>query len=295
MTNILKRFFIFANKIGINNPWIARTFFWKKIVQPCWIRVKELSGSIKVEDGAIAFFEENSERAKLVTELFSDLESKKTFTAMINYRQTGKRKDHVYHDRHTQYFINNFFTYGKNEVLIDCGAFTGNSIESFLRLPKMEYEQIIAFEPNIENYRILEDKFAKKNDKFILLNAGAYSKEGKLYFSGFGNSGSISETPTGAKEEVSVAVKAIDDLLSLKKVTFIKMDVEGAEMEALKGARKTILRDKPRLAISIYHSNEDMLRIAEWIHDLVPEYKLYCRQHDLYFVDTVLYAQIAII
>jgi hypothetical protein len=57
------------------------------------------------------------------------------------------------------------------------------------------------------------------------------------------------------------------------------MDIEGAEFNALIGAKETILRDKPKLAICIYHSNEDMLRIAEWIHVLVPEYKLYVRHH----------------
>jgi hypothetical protein len=104
----------------------------------------------------------------------------------------------------------------------------------------------------------------------------------------------ISETSTGIKEETSVKVKAIDNLANLKKTTFIKMDIEGAEIEALKGAKNTILKDKPRLAISIYHSDEDMLRIAEWIHATVPEYKLYCRHHSLYpFVfETILYAQI---
>jgi hypothetical protein len=79
-----------------------------------------------------------------------------------------------------------------------------------------------------------------------------------------------------------------------EKVTFIKADIEGAEMEMLKGAKETILKNKPKLAICIYHSDEDMLQIAEWIHNIVPEYKLYVRMHGKYPAgyETVLYAHI---
>jgi hypothetical protein len=79
------------------------------------------------------------------------------------------------------------------------------------------------------------------------------------------------------------------DNLSTEKITYLKMDIEGGEFHALKGAEKTILRDKPKLAISIYHSHDDMIRIPEYIHDLLPEYKLYVRQHSI-FHETVLYA-----
>jgi hypothetical protein len=70
------------------------------------------------------------------------------------------------------------------------------------------------------------------------------------------------------------------------------MDIEGAELNALKGAEKTIIKDKPKLAICIYHSNEDMIQIAEYIHNLIPAYKIYIRQYRLYpsAAETVLYA-----
>lgn len=74
------------------------------------------------------------------------------------------------------------------------------------------------------------------------------------------------------------------------KVTFIKMDVEGSELESLKGAKNTILRDKPKLAICIYHKPEDMVTIPLYIKELVPEYKLYVRHHSNSWAETVLYA-----
>ena len=70
------------------------------------------------------------------------------------------------------------------------------------------------------------------------------------------------------------------------------MDIEGAELPALQGAKNTIQKNKPKLAISIYHSNEDMLRLAEYIHGIVPEYKLYVRAHTMGIAETILYAVI---
>ena len=70
----------------------------------------------------------------------------------------------------------------------------------------------------------------------------------------------------------------------------IKLDVEGAELESLKGAEKTILRDKPKLAVCIYHKPEDLTQIPLYIKNLVPEYKLYIRHHSNRFTETVLYA-----
>ncbi len=83
---------------------------------------------------------------------------------------------------------------------------------------------------------------------------------------------------------------SIDNVCWEDKVTFIKLDIEGSELEALRGAEKIIRRDKPRLAISIYHKPQDYFEIPLYIRGLVPEYKLYIRHHKFNKNDTVLYA-----
>lgn len=74
--------------------------------------------------------------------------------------------------------------------------------------------------------------------------------------------------------------------------TFIKMDIEGAELEALEGAKTTIVKNKPKLAICLYHKPDDLWKIPLYLKDLVPEYKFYIRHHGKVRWETVLYATI---
>ena len=88
-----------------------------------------------------------------------------------------------------------------------------------------------------------------------------------------------------------IRTAAIDDIVDKNdRVTFIKMDVEGAELESLKGARKLIKRDCPKLAVCIYHRPEDMITLPLYIKSLVPEYKLYLRSYSNSDNEMVLYA-----
>lgn len=92
-----------------------------------------------------------------------------------------------------------------------------------------------------------------------------------------------------------IKTKSIDDLVKeegLEKVDFIKMDIEGSELVALKGAKRTICQYKPNLAICIYHKIEDFYMIPKYIKQIVPEYKLYVKHHTDREWETVLYASV---
>ena len=92
---------------------------------------------------------------------------------------------------------------------------------------------------------------------------------------------------------MKVDTVSIDEVIpQTEKVGYIKMDIEGAEYKALTGARETIIRERPGLAISIYHNAADYYRLAELIREYVPEYKLAVMHHKDKHVDTVLYAWI---
>ena len=89
---------------------------------------------------------------------------------------------------------------------------------------------------------------------------------------------------------VKVKARSIDSVLDGEKCTFIKMDIEGSELNALRGAEKTIKKYHPKLAICIYHKPEDIVDIPRYLHQICPGYKMYLRHYSNCDVETVLYA-----
>ena len=120
---------------------------------------------------------------------------------------------------------------------------------------------------------------------------GAWDETARLSFQSGLRGASYIDDANSSDDYIDVI--QIDSLMNKEEVTFIKMDIEGAELKALKGAKNIILRDKPKLAISIYHKPEDIVEIPLFIKELVPEYKLYIRHYSNDSIETVLYAVIS--
>lgn len=176
------------------------------------------------------------------------------------------------------------------EVFIDVGAYVGDTIKPLLAQEEKKHvkiKRIVAFEPGELNFKLLKSFYGEKHN-IELIQKGLSDQTGTICFSGSGQSFEIASDT--AQEKTAVSVTRLDDVPGCSEATWIKMDIEGAEMQALAGARDTILRNHPKLTICIYHSDEDMLQIPEYIHNLVPEYKLYIRHHTLTRNETVLYA-----
>ncbi len=171
------------------------------------------------------------------------------------------------------------------EFFVDVGCFDCGTTVDFIK-HCTNYGRIIAFEPN----PILHKQcvaFIKEQGitKTEIYNMGLWNKKESLTFSPKGAGGHISQDG-----EIIVEVNALDELLTDEKVTFIKMDVEGAELKALQGMRDIIVKNKPKLAICVYHKPEDIIEIPSYIHGLVSEYKLYMRHYSMSVSETVLYA-----
>ena len=140
----------------------------------------------------------------------------------------------------------------------------------------------------IENMEeLLKGTFAVSNEKKVISFCET-SKKGGSFSPEFGSNTKYKyEDPINTFD---VSSCTIDGVVLQEKVKLIKMDIEGAEYEALLGAEKTIKTNKPGLAISIYHNAMDYYRIAELILHFVPDYNLSIRHHKTRHVDTVLYA-----
>lgn len=216
---------------------------------------------------------------------------------MVRFRCFSRYKQLPHNSVRTQYFINNFFSYTPNEVFVDCGAYDGDSVRAFKKIMKKkglgEGYKIIAFEPDQQSYRNL----MRNHPDITGIQAGVWNENGDLAFSQQGSATSVFEAAEGEQSgklkkaaEIQVPVRSIDSTFECRNATFIKMDIEGAEYYAIKGAEKVICKNKPKLAVCIYHSDEDMLRLIEMLHEMVPDYRFYIRQHSNTIYETVLYA-----
>jgi len=286
------KFFEFMDRFGNKYAFLKDNFIWKNLRYYYWkVRALTYSNTAKPDENSTLFFTQNAEKINNIANILHDEQSKKEYLGIIKFRQTHNKNDFpsLAAGKKNQYFIDEV-NLNKDEVFIDCGAYTGDTIDVFLKHCS-DYKQIVAFEPDTKNFEKIKEKYGN-NPKIKIINAGTYNKDGVVSFNN--TAGALEGTIVDSDNQenhIKIQVKSIDNL-NLEKVTFIKMDIEGAELNALKGAEKTILRDKPKLAISIYHSNEDMIDIAEYIYSIAPEYNFYVRHHMPfpYCVETVLYA-----
>ena len=182
-----------------------------------------------------------------------------------------------------QYFIPEFAP-TENEVFIDAGCYNGITTLDFIDFCDGRYNKIFGFEPDPSNFAKTVERLQEQKN-IVLFNKGVWSNEAELSFEAINSEGSHF-TRDG---QTMILVTSIDKSVN-EPATFIKMDVEGSELEALRGARETIRKNRPKLAICIYHKPEDVLTIPLYIREIVPEYRFYIRHHFLSLLETVLYA-----
>ena len=235
--------------------------------------------------------EETFEKIKQVKEILEDEESKKVLETRIEVYETGNVSlfNSIYSNS-TQYFNQDLLTLSDNEIFIDLGAYKGDTIEGFISNVKEKYKKIIAFEPDQENMLCLNQYILENNIKNVdVYKLASWNKKDILKFRADGSFISqISDTGTS-----NTNANSLDNVLfDNAPVTFIKMDIEGAERKTIEGAESIIKKYKPKLAICVYHRADDIYEIPLAIKKLVPQYKLYLRHHSDSFLDTVLYATI---
>lgn len=265
------------------------TFFIKRIIVSFRDRSLRKHPNADMER-SIDFFSRNKKRISNMLSMLSDEKSKAVWEGVVAYRT--KRiplKSKLYSEK-DQYFVKELMHLDPGEVFVDGGAYTGDTIQQLLALANKErknIKRIIALEPNPANFRLLQKEYGE-DSRIQLLQKGLSRQSGTLLFRENGNASRLTDDEMLATTKVEVV--SIDDLPESNEITWIKMDIEGAEMDALEGAKRTILSNHPKLSICIYHSDEDMIRIVEWVHRIVPEYKLYIRHHSVSTNETVLYA-----
>ncbi|MCQ2026279.1 FkbM family methyltransferase [Clostridium butyricum] len=241
------------------------------------------------KDIYVNMLKEHSYELENISQKFYDEKSKMTMINIFKHILTGNSEflRDIYEP--VQYFCKDIVSVDNNEIFIDGGAYIGDTLESYLKEFRGTYKKIYCFEPEKEQFERLNQyiKTIGRNSNIKALPFGL-SNKGKIV--GFQNSGTSSRISDESNPAVSIKTVRLDEIIK-EKVTFIKMDIEGEELNALKGAKEIICKYKPKLAICVYHKPEDLYEIPKYIMDFGLDYKYYLRHHMREgYTETVFYA-----
>jgi FkbM family methyltransferase len=215
--------------------------------------------------------------------------SRKVFDAFVEAKLTHNAENlcalNVKSEK--QYFPK-FLVLGKQEVFVDAGAYTGDSLSNFFDRTNGEFKSTYLFEGDKKNFKKLQ-KFLKQqrfygkdikslnivclDDEYSVINKN--NKETSFFVKG--NEGNQKSC-------------ALDKYILQAKPTFIKMDVEGSECEALYGCSQTISKFRPNLAVAVYHKKDDLVKIPKLLLSLNKNYKFYLRHYGYNSSELILYA-----
>ncbi len=228
-------------------------------------------------------FRVNENKYRWVFELFEDEESKRVYEKIINFRLSGDLSYMSgFTDRQKEQYFEDFLGLNKKgEVFVDVGGFDGfTSLEFIKRYP--EYQGIYFFEPEIKNMAVARSRLSSyENINYI--PKGLSNKRETVRFSIGGSASVISE-----HGEVEINVDALDNVVD-GNVSYIKMDIEGAEGLAIDGAKKVIAKSHPRLAICVYHKADDLWKIPEQVLSIRDDYKVYLRHYTEGVTESVMF------
>lgn len=244
---------------------------------------------VPVAGGGLFTYEyclKNAAKLRRVYDSLEDDYSRKVYANIINFKISGNIDYLSSVTTPKADIYRNIIKPNMNETYVDLGAYNGDTIRELMEFTHGKYSGIYALEPDRKNFKKLS-KFVDGMSHVFAYNAAAWCVDTELPFSAkAGRQSSIS-----ASSDTMIQARSVDNILSRRSATIIKMDVEGFEREAIWGAANTIARYSPKLMVSLYHRNEDIFELPLLVKMINPDYKLYIR-HQLYIPawETNLYA-----
>ena len=252
-------------------------------------RFKELAAEQEVVAPHLPLFNEEetvseawlAKHARELTEVYerlADEQSRKVFANTLNYKLSGKISYLFDCETQRQEDLRQLIRPDAEEIYMDLGAYNGDTIKELGELTDWRWCKVLAVEPdrrNCRKLRLLAEELTERGLAVEVFESGIWNDEGELSFS---DSGGRQSTFMGACKKV-VPVTTIDAVAAGRAISYIKMDVEGAEVQALAGGVRTITQYKPKLFVAAYHYDVDLFRLPQLIWQLVPDYKVYLRKH----------------
>ena len=175
-----------------------------------------------------------------------------------------------------QYAYKDIFGVEKGDVVIDCGGAIGDTAIYFATKGASLVCVFEFIQSNIELINKQIEMNPGLDDKIQIINKAVWSDSGvELSYIDNGNSSRVADASIYPNATTTFS---IDDMVAANKlacVDMIKMDIEGAELPALRGARETIRKFTPKLAICVYHKDNDLVEIPDYVKSLSPDYEFY--------------------
>jgi FkbM family methyltransferase len=230
---------------------------------------------------------EQAEAVLQAAELWADEASRREYLSQIRWRLLFDFDGLADPVQHPIYFPPDLCSLVADEVFVDCGAYDGDTLASFLAQPKPGFKKVFAFEPDPGSFAKLSQKVAQlpAKDSIVVHKAATGAENGTIMFTGDGTPAASMGTGT-----IQVDLVKLDDVLKDEAPTYIKMDIEGAELDAIEGARELIAHHSPVLAVCSYHKQDHVWKIPLLIHSINSEYRFFLRPHLVEVWDLVCYA-----
>jgi FkbM family methyltransferase len=178
-----------------------------------------------------------------------------------------------------------------DEVFIDCGAYTGDTLELFLNQRGSTFTRFIALEPDPKNFATLQSFFATLPESTqARISCLPYASTDRRTSIRFNSGLEFSSRIDANAGNIEVAGVPLDEICAGLDVSYIKMDIEGAEPAAIEGARQILVRCAPIVAACVYHQQDHLWCLILQHHLINPDYRFFLRRYEDEYGDVVLYA-----
>jgi FkbM family methyltransferase len=219
----------------------------------------------------------NVDEYRWVYDRLQDPVSRDTLTSIMHYRLSWNGDDLTQTQRMQKYFDWALLNRPDDAVYVDAGAYDGGSVVNFVNTYGDEYKSIHAFEPFDRSYEMLAENLSDLRDA-SLNKQGLWDETKTLTYAGKGQSVTVATPDSEAKPDGTIEAVKLDDYLD-EEPSLIKMDIEGAEAKAIRGAYNSIKAGLPELAICAYHLMDDLRTLPRLITEIDDDYALSLRNY----------------
>ena len=230
----------------------------------------------------LSFCESHTQDLENARDLLADEASRKVFDQIVHYKLTGDPASLFASVSLKEEILSLLASHHPDAVpcYVDCGAYRGDTIEEFFRFFPFPNYSITALEPEPGSFRKLQQAFGD-DPRIRLIQAACGKESGELIlYQGRGRGTHVPSDQKTAAKTIKVPLVRLDDLSFPSPPTYLKMDIEGKEKEALLGASRLIQTAHPLMNIACYHRSEDLYELPMLLHELYPGYRIYLRRHE---------------